>query len=113
MQVAESGSDQSSVSAVYNHVARMLIQEKRNEIEVIDSLVQQGVDAETASTIVLHTQSHISQLKKKRAQKDMLYGALWCVGGIVATAANIGFIFWGAIIFGGIQFFRGVANNMD
>ena len=40
----------------------------------------------------------------------MKYGALWCVGGIVGTAALIGFIFWGAILFGGIQFFKGVAN---
>lgn len=47
---------------------------------------------------------------KSRAKKDMLYGALWCVGGLVATAANIGFIFWGAIIFGGFQFIKGVYN---
>lgn len=40
----------------------------------------------------------------------MLYGALWCVGGLALTLANVGFIFWGAIIFGGVQFFKGVAN---
>lgn len=49
--------------------------------------------------------------RRKKANSDMLYGALWCVGGIVATAANIGFIFWGAILFGGIQFFRGLTNS--
>ena len=48
--------------------------------------------------------------RMERANKDMLYGALWCVGGIVGTAAQIGFIFWGAILFGGIQFFKGLAN---
>lgn len=46
----------------------------------------------------------------EKAQKDMLYGALWCVGGLVLTMAHIGFIFWGAIVFGAIQFFRGIAN---
>ncbi|MES2277999.1 MAG: hypothetical protein V4592_18365 [Bacteroidota bacterium] len=47
---------------------------------------------------------------RERAKKDMLYGALWCVGGTVLTIADVGFIFWGAIIFGGIQFFRGLSN---
>lgn len=47
---------------------------------------------------------------RERAKKDMLYGALWCIGGLVLTLAHIGFIFWGAILFGGIQFFRGLVN---
>ncbi|MES2141232.1 MAG: hypothetical protein V4511_16105 [Bacteroidota bacterium] len=50
-------------------------------------------------------------ITKEKAKRDMLFGALWCIGGIIATAAHIGFIFWGAIIFGGIQFFRGLINN--
>ena len=45
-----------------------------------------------------------------KAKKDMIFGALWCVGGTIATVAQTGFIFWGAIIFGGIQFFRGAAS---
>lgn len=40
----------------------------------------------------------------------MLYGVLWCSGGLLLTLANVGFIFWGAILFGAIQFFRGVSN---
>ena len=50
-------------------------------------------------------------IKKEKAKNDMLYGALWCIGGIVLTLAHIGFIFWGAILFGGIQFFRGLYNS--
>jgi hypothetical protein len=50
------------------------------------------------------------KITTEKAKRDMLYGALWCVGGIIATSAHIGFIFWGAIVFGGIQFFRGVFN---
>ena len=55
-------------------------------------------------------QEYISA-KKKQAENDMLYGALWCIGGIIATAAHIGFIFWGAILFGGIQFLGGLFNS--
>ncbi len=53
------------------------------------------------------------EARKKQANKDMLYGALWCVGGIVATMSDIGAIFWGAIIFGGIQFFKGLINSQS
>ncbi len=48
---------------------------------------------------------------KERAQKDMLFGAMWCIGGTVATLADVGYIFWGAIVFGGIQFVKGVINS--
>ena len=51
--------------------------------------------------------------RKKQANKDMMYGALWCVGGLVATMADIGAIFWGAIVFGGIQFFKGLINSQS
>jgi hypothetical protein len=50
------------------------------------------------------------ELVNERAKKDMLYGALWCVGGLVATAAEIGYIFWGAIVFGGVQCIKGLMN---
>jgi hypothetical protein len=53
------------------------------------------------------------EARKKQANKDMLYGALWCVGGIIATMSDIGAIFWGAIIFGGIQFFKGLINSQS
>ena len=46
----------------------------------------------------------------------MLYGALWCIGGILVTgitfsAARSGgtyFIAWGAVLFGGFQFLQGL-----
>jgi len=49
-------------------------------------------------------------IEKENAKKDMLYGALWCGGGTIATLAHIGFIFWGAIVFGAFQFLRGFFN---
>ncbi len=50
----------------------------------------------------------------------MFYGAFWCIGGIAVTvltyqtAADMGgsrfIIAWGAILFGAIQFLRGVTR---
>jgi uncharacterized protein YgiM (DUF1202 family) len=51
------------------------------------------------------------------AQHDMMVGGLWCLGGILVTALTYNmasesgghyFIAWGAILFGGIQFLRGL-----
>ena len=53
------------------------------------------------------------------AKKHMLYGALWCVGGIILTAGTYQaasndphggsyMIAWGAIAFGFIDFLRGL-----
>jgi len=48
--------------------------------------------------------------ERKKAKRDMIFGALWCVGGTVATIMSTKVLFWGAIVFGGIQFFRGLLN---
>lgn len=43
--------------------------------------------------------------------RDMILGAVWCLGGLTATVADIGFIFYGAIIFGAFQFIQGVIKS--
>jgi hypothetical protein len=51
--------------------------------------------------------------------RNMVVGGLWCVGGIVVTAVTYSaaassptggryFVAWGAIVFGAIQFFKGL-----
>ncbi|WP_439698324.1 hypothetical protein ACFGVS_08750 [Mucilaginibacter sp. AW1-7] len=82
----------------------------QNVFEVKAALLERGLDTENAEYIVNTLQQQIVDAKRDKAKKDMLYGALWCGGGLILTLAHIGFIFWGAIVFGAIQFFRGVAN---
>lgn len=102
---------QETIDQVYNYAVNLMVNEKKNPAETKAALITQGLDEESAGIVVSNLEEQLSDAKKERAKKDMLYGALWCVGGIVATAAHIGFIFWGAIIFGGIQFFKGLANS--
>ena len=61
----------------------------------------------------MEAMAEIESVDSSGANKDMIWGALWCVGGIVATVADIGYIFYGAIIFGAIQFFKGLANSSN
>lgn len=102
---------EAAVDQIYSYAANLLVKQKRDPYEVVEMLKREGMEEESAHIVVNNLTSEVRRLKKARARKDMLWGAVWCVGGLVATVANIGFIFWGAILFGGIQFFRGVANS--
>ena len=100
----------SAVNEFYNLAANMLVNEKKTTKDVQLALVGKGLSESAAFTIVKNLETEIKNAKKEAGKKDMLYGALWCIGGTVATVANIGFIFWGAILFGGIQFVKGAIN---
>ena len=114
-----------------NHSDEKLIEilSNRNKYQdiAVDAAIKESIDrkiiidindleAKYPMSSIISVQNEISEqeyisTKKERAEKDMLYGALWCIGGIFATAAHIGFVFWGAILFGGIQFFKGLINS--
>jgi hypothetical protein len=59
--------------------------------------------------------------ERTAAEKRMINGALWCLGGIMVSGVSyIGasgpsggtyVITWGAILFGAIQFFRGISRR--
>ncbi len=58
------------------------------------------------------------EVHKSNAGGDVAWGALWCIGGIAVTAITYSkaapggtyIVAWGAILFGAIQFFKGLAN---
>jgi len=102
-----------SKQEIYNQAIVMLIQNNQYEEEVKYELIKKGYDEGLVEEIVNSIIEKRNKEKRARANKDMLFGALWCIGGTVATMANVGYIFWGAIIFGGIQFFRGVMQAVD
>ncbi len=94
----------------YNYVANLLLNENKSSNEAKQQLVAQGLSYEIAELIVENVEIEIQEAKHEKARKDMVYGALWFCGGTILTLADIGFIFWGAILFGGIQFFKGLIN---
>ena len=94
----------------YNYVANLLLNENKSTNEAKKQLVAQGFSYEIAELIVENVEIELQEAKHEKARKDMVYGALWFCGGTILTLADIGFIFWGAILFGGIQFFKGLIN---
>lgn len=94
----------------YNYAANLLLNENKSAYEAKAKLVELGLSNEVAGLIVENVEIEIQEAKHEKARKDMVYGALWFCGGTILTLADIGFIFWGAILFGGIQFFKGLIN---
>lgn len=109
MEISQA-TDQHASEYLYQYAANLLVNGKKKGAEVERLLMLKGLDADSASTIVRELEGPIREAKKAQAKKDMLHGGLWCVGGLALTLADIGFIFWGAIVFGGYQFIKGVVN---
>ncbi|UPT68807.1 MAG: hypothetical protein M0D57_09370 [Sphingobacteriales bacterium JAD_PAG50586_3] len=98
-------------SHYYLLAEKLLKEHGKDTDEVRSMLVDKGVSYEEASKIV--DSFAYQSAEKKSGNRDMLFGALWCIGGTILTVSDTGYIFWGAIVFGGIQFFKGVAANMN
>ena len=105
------------VEAVYGFAAERML-EGTDPSEIQSSLTRGGLDAEAAATVVGNLKQIKAKAHKEAGRKNMLYGALWCIAGIgltaltyrMASAAGGGkfLVAWGAILFGGIQFVRGL-----
>lgn len=86
--------------------------------QVENKLIAIGLDRAFAASIVRNVFSIRTKAIQDTAKKKMFQGALWCLGGMAVTAVNFplsgegeAFILaWSAIIFGAIQFLRGLTQ---
>ncbi len=100
------------VSQLHQYASRLMVHENKSAYEAKAALVDKGIRPENARLLVENLENQLREVKYERARKDIIFGVIWFTGGTVATVAGIGLIFWGAILFGGIQFYRGM-NNMN
>ena len=115
----QTAKQQEAVDKIYEFAANLRYNEKKSADETVTALVAQGLDLESATAVVTNLDHQVADTKKERAKKDVLYGALWCVGGIVVTAVTYSsasgggtyVVAWGAIIFGAVQLIKGVVNS--
>jgi hypothetical protein len=112
-------SQEQAAQAVYAFAAEQLKAGATPE-QLHALLVGKGLSQEIAATVVGNLTGMRSNAARSAGRKHMIAGALWCIGGIIVTAVTYGaasegggtyFVAWGAIIFGGIQFFRGLAQS--
>jgi hypothetical protein len=110
------------VEAIYQFAAEQM-RNGASPAEIKRRLIEQGLSAEAAGIVVSNLGKAISQSQQEAAQKNMLYGAVWCIGGIVVTALTYAaasgggggsyVVAWGAIVFGAVQFFRGLGQSAE
>lgn len=104
-----------AVQAVYKYAAE-LVKAGLPAPQVESKLMQKGLDPSAASVVVRNVFSWRSKANHQAAKRNMLYGALWCIGGFLVTAVTFSaageggrfIVAWGAILFGAIQFCRGI-----
>lgn len=111
---------QEIVNQIYGFTADMLYNQKKSIEETKAALIENGLRAEDADVVIANLQNQYKQEKREAGNKNMLYGALWCVGGLLVTiltysAASDGgtyVVAWGAVIFGAIQFVQGLIQKL-
>ena len=111
---------QEIVNQIYGFTADMLYNQKKSVEETKAALIETGLRAEDADVVIANLQNQYKQEKREAGNKNMLYGALWCVGGLLVTiltysAASDGgtyVVAWGAVIFGAIQFLKGLFQRL-
>jgi hypothetical protein len=109
------------VNQIYDYAATLMFKHEKSAQETKLALINEGLDSESASIVVSNLEQQLRDVQKDEARNDMVKGALWTIGGVAITwatysAASGGgtyVITWGAIIFGAIQFFRGLINYFD
>jgi len=76
------------------------------------------IDGKTKIRVI----AEAAKATRASASRNMVFGALWCIGGILVTAitysaASSGggtyFVAWGAILFGGLQFLQGLVQFLS
>jgi hypothetical protein len=112
-------SEMATVKTIYKknarfHLMEVINQDAKSWVRIRDAAGAEGyIDGQTKIKVI----AEAARVTKALGKKNMLYGALWCIGGTIITvgtfsAASSGggtyFITWGAIIFGALQFFQGL-----
>lgn len=122
LRSSESAEDQ-VVEQVYRYAAQQL-NAGVSPPQVIQELIAGGLTKEDAAMVVRQMRQARSKAKQDAGRKNVLYGALWCIGGLAVTffsyqsaASGSGggtyVVAWGAVIFGAIQFFQGLFQTMS
>lgn len=91
---------------------------------ILRLLEERGVDPQLAQFVVDEVSKHQREAVREQSQagqRNMLFGAIWFLGGVAVTVASYNaaaggagggryVIAWGAIVFGAIQFVRGMVQ---
>lgn len=89
------------VNSVYSYAGDLIVNQDYSYNEAKSALIQQGISAEDAETVINNIKNQIKEAKSEAANKQLLYGFLWAAGGALLTIiTGSTFIFYGAVLYG-------------
>jgi hypothetical protein len=108
--------------AVYGDAARQMLRGVAPS-EIQARLARRRLDTETAATVVDDLKRIKAGARRSSGRRNMICGALLCVGGVAATVGTyqaavargggIYLVARGPILFGGVQFVRGLIQSLE
>jgi hypothetical protein len=109
---------QQPTQEVYDFAAGLMAKGLPDET-IQSQLREQGLDTESATTITSGLRAEFVAYQREEARKNMLHGGLWLLGGCAVTGVTFALasaggsyvMTWGAVIFGGFQFLKGVYQH--
>jgi hypothetical protein len=113
--ISESLADGAAADDLAAELAVKLDWSKSEALEFVENVRSRMVDEYLNSP---QGEQALRQAKKDQGARHMLFGGLWMVGGAVVSlityqAASGGgtyFVFWGAVVWGAIDFIKGFAE---
>ncbi len=122
--------EQKALEDLNEAVAASLVQGTGKD-KIVKELVKQGWNADEAADYVNAVEQSVNDYKNSpegrkviagKYKRHMIWGLVWAVGGTIVTAATYSaasekgghyVIAWGAILFGVVDFFRGLFGWMN
>lgn len=109
---------QQPTQEVYDFAAGLMAKGLPDET-IQSQLREQGLDTESVTTITSSLRAEFVAYQREEARKNMLHGGLWLLGGCAVTGVTFALasdggsyvMTWGAVIFGGFQFLKGVYQH--
>ena len=95
----------------------IFVKEKGDESQWVKVQLDSGEHGYIPASAKVANLAQITYPAVQSPAYDVLVGLLWLIGGIVVTAVSYSavsetggtyFVFWGAVVFGGLQFLRGL-----
>jgi len=91
--------------------ATILKMKGKSTEEIKAALLEHGIDEASADTVMEWVKQDTINAIKMRAKRDMLIGALFCLGGWALSFTHFRSAFWVMILFGGIKLFKGFMDH--
>jgi hypothetical protein len=105
------------------HPAEIQFSQNGNQFSqnLVQSEIQNPAELQSQPESEMANNPILANQAANEGSSDMLIGALWCIGGIVFTAVTYNavketggtyFVAWGAIVYGGWQFLKGLFSSI-